>query len=81
MSLKDIVVCGLGSELLCKSVLVDDTSRAVELLEYRWGDPRLQNEPTTKVYSANLLVDPIERCLLLNSFVEESSASYISSFL
>lgn len=43
MRLEDIVVCCLVTKLLAKGVLVDDTLRAVVLLEDRGSDPGLED--------------------------------------
>jgi hypothetical protein len=66
--LQDLVVSGLGSELLCESVLVDDATRNVELLEDRWGYPGFQDEPAAQVDSSDFLRAPIEG---LSSLVEQ----------
>ena len=65
--LQNLIVRGLGSKRLCKSVLVDDSTRAVELLEDRWSYPRLQDEPAAQVDSSDFLRAPIES---LSSLVE-----------
>jgi len=66
--LQDLVVSGLGSEFLCKSVLVDDAT-AIELLEDRWGYPWFQDEPAAQVDSSDFLPRaPIES---LGSLVEQ----------
>jgi hypothetical protein len=59
-------VSGLGSEFLCKSVLVDDAT-AIEFLEDRWGYPWFQDEPAAQVDSSDFLRAPIES---LSSLVE-----------
>jgi hypothetical protein len=64
--LQDLVVSGLGSEFLCKSVLVDDAT-AIEFLEDRWGYPWFQDEPAAQVDSSDFLRAPIES---LSSLVE-----------
>jgi hypothetical protein len=60
---------------LCESVLVNNTSGVVELLEDRWGDPGFEDEPTTKVDSTDFLISPREGriavCTSVNDYSED----------
>ena len=76
--LQNLIVCGLGSKRLCKSVLVDDSTRAVELLEDRWSYPRLQDEPAAEIDSSDFLRAPIES---LSSLVEQLPGGVLAGML
>jgi hypothetical protein len=72
---QDLVGCCFCSESLCESVLVDDTTRAVELLENRWSYPGLKDEPASEVDSSNLFVSPRERRITRESLVDDASVN------
>ena len=60
------------------SVLVDDSTRAVELLEDRWSYPRLQDEPAAEIDSSDFLRAPIES---LSSLVEQLPGGVLAGML
>ena len=72
---QDIVECCLCAEGLCESVLVNNTSRVVVLLEDRWGDPGFEDEPTTKVDAADFLFSPREGRIAVCTSVNDDSGN------
>ena len=60
MGLQNFIVSLVSSKRLCQSVLVDNAARAIELLEDRGCNPRLEDEPATEIDSTDFLIAPVE---------------------